>query len=41
MDPDRLRKLRKRVILGYYDRPEIGLETARRILASGDLRTLS
>jgi hypothetical protein len=37
MDPQRLRAIRRRLSEGYYDRPEVGLEMARRILASGDL----
>jgi hypothetical protein len=35
--PRRVRELRRRIAEGYYDRPEIVAETARRILSSGDL----
>lgn len=37
MMPRRIRELRRRVATGYYDRPEVVRETARRILNSGDI----
>jgi hypothetical protein len=37
MMPRRVRELRHRIAEGYYDRPEIVAETARRLLSSGDL----
>jgi len=35
--PRRVREIKRRITEGYYDRPEIVAETARRLLRSRDL----
>lgn len=37
MGPEQLARIRGRVSSGFYDRPDVMSETARRIVVSGDL----
>ncbi len=41
LSPERLEQIESRIASGYYDDPSVAHETARRLLASGDLEGLN
>jgi anti-sigma28 factor (negative regulator of flagellin synthesis) len=41
LSPERLEQIESRIASGYYDDPSVAYEVARRLLASGDLDSLT